>query len=120
MSEHRIMVIEDNQQDLIVMEKILHRNGYDNVVFVPTGEEAIQRRDEIKPSVIICDTVLPGMDGVEACRQLREICDSEVKIIVQTGHIDAVDAGRAREAGADDYVVKASDCAPLLQALKEL
>jgi DNA-binding response OmpR family regulator len=74
-----------------------------------------------KPDLVITDTMMPGIDGFETCRQIRATHDKEeMKIIVTTGAIDAVDAVKARKAGADDYCVKTSDPTQLIAAVRGL
>ncbi len=73
------------------------------------------------PDLVITDTNMPGIDGFETCRQIRDAGSKDnPKIIVTTGAIDAVDAVEARKAGADDYCVKTSDAAQLIVAVKNL
>jgi putative two-component system response regulator len=82
--------------------------------------DAIAQAKESKPDIVILDTNLGGMDGFEACQKIKELDGSTAKIIVMTGLIDAVDAGRAREMGADDYCVKTADYADIIESVKNL
>ncbi len=74
-----------------------------------------------KPDLIIIDTILPDTVGFDVCARIKErLGDACPSIIIQTGSIDAVDAVRAKQVGANDYCVKTIDCSPLLEAMKNL
>ena len=117
----KVLVVEDNEQDRKIIKRFLNKAGYDNVVMAVTGQEGIDEAKKEEPELIILDTILPDMPGFEVCRRIRQIDELKyVKIVIQTGSIDAVDAVKAKQVGADDYCVKTSDCAPLLLAVKNM
>lgn len=117
----RILIIDDSEQDKKLMKRFLNKAGHEDILFADNGEEGAEKVKQEKPILVIVDTVLPGIDGFETCRRIREIKGASApKIIMITGSVDAVDAGRARTSGADDYVVKTSDCLPLLEAVKKI
>lgn len=117
----KILIIDDNEQDKKIMKRFLNRAGYTEIDTAENGTEGIQKVGEAKPDLVILDTILPDMMGFEVCSRLRENYTSgALKIVMTTGAVDAVDALKARQAGADDYCVKTSDCVPLLEALKNL
>jgi len=117
----KILIIDDTDTDSKITKRFLNKAGYDNIVIAETGEKGVAMADSEKPDLVITDTMMPGIDGFETCRQIREKYDKEeMKIIVTTGAIDAVDAVKARKAGADDYCVKASDPAQLMAAVNSL
>ena len=117
----RILIIDDNEDDLILATRYLTRAGYKRIATVTDAAEGVKRAIAEKPDVVISDTVLPGSSGFEVCRQIREVCGpTEPKIVIITGSIDAVDAVKARTMGANDYCAKASDCGPLLEAMQKL
>jgi twitching motility two-component system response regulator PilH len=117
----RILIIEDNADDLLIIENYLARSGYNEIITAGDAAEGVKKAKEENPDLVISDTLLPGSNGFEVCRQIREIYGQErPKIIIMTGSIDAVDAVKARKVGADDYCAKTSDCAPLLEAVKKL
>jgi len=116
--EKKILVIDDNEQDKKIVKRFLNKAGFTNIVMAESGDEGISKLKEEKPDLVILDTILPDTVGFEVCRQIREFSGpDEPKIIITTGSIDAVDALKAKQAGADDYCVKASDCRPLMEAL---
>ena len=63
---------------------------------------------------------LPVMDGFEVCERIKANKDLGTKVMVITGKIDAIDAPRAREAGADDYIVKTSDLSIMINEIRKL
>lgn len=113
----KILVVEDNPQDQKIIQRYASRAGYD-VLLASSGEEGLDIFKRENPPVVVTDTNLPAMDGFELCRVIKATPQTTARVIVITGQIDAVDAGRARENGADDYCVKTSDCGPLLAAIK--
>jgi len=117
----RILIIDDNEQDRIIIKRFLKKAGYADTSEAANGEEGLEKAAAERPSLIITDTMLPGIDGFEVCSRLKKSSErSNAKIIVMTGAIDAVDAVKAKKAGADDYCVKTSDAAPLLEAVRKL
>lgn len=117
----KILIVEDNEQDLKIIKRVLSRAGFKEIVTAETGEEGVEKARLEKPGLVVLDTVLPGIDGFAACREIRKTQKPKtMKIIVTTGAVDAVDADKARSAGADDYVVKTSDFSYLLKAIKGL
>ena len=116
----KILIIEDNEDDQLIIKRYLNKTGYEEIAFAFNGQEGIEKAKTEKPDLIILDTLLPDTDGFSICKQIKKIKGLTAKIIINTGNIDAVDAGKAREAGADDYTVKTSDCLPLMEAIKKL
>lgn len=120
MAKKKILVVEDSPTVLGVLKNVLEYEGY-QVITSETGEEGVQKANSEKPDLVLTDTQLPGIDGFEVCRQIKENQGSVgSKVIVMTGAIDAVDAVKAREFGADDYTVKTSDLSPLIETVKKL
>ena len=114
----KILIIDDNEQDRKIIKRYVGKAGYENIVMAETGNEGVEKAESEKPDLIILDTVLPDTVGFEVCKKIREFGD--MKIIMMTGTIDAVDAVKARGAGADDYCVKTPDCSPLMEAIDSL
>jgi len=116
----KILIIEDNEIDLLIIKRYLNRLGYDQLISVEYASEGVKKAIEEKPDLVISDTILPDNNGFEVCRQIKEACGLVPPVIIMTGSVDAVDAIQARRVGADDYCAKTSDCAPLLEAVKKL
>jgi two-component system KDP operon response regulator KdpE len=96
-------VCDDEQQILRALRVILRDAGFEALP-ASDGEEALDVAAVERPDAAIIDLVLPGMDGVELCRRLREWSDLPVIVLSAVGEEDA--KVRALAAGADDYVTK--------------
>ncbi len=116
----RILFVED---DPVIGEATLahlERHRYD-AVWVTDGLEAWERFAEPGPvpfDVVLCDVMLPGMDGVTLCRRVREVATTPFVLVSARG--DAIDVVGGLEAGADDYVVKPFDVQVLLARLRSV
>ena len=99
----RILLVEDDERIRTSTRLALEEEGYE-VDEAAAGEDALQRFADRPADVVIMDLMLPGMDGFEACRQLRQT--STVPVIMVTARTDTDDVVAGLEAGADDYVTK--------------
>ncbi|MFH0738792.1 MAG: response regulator [Candidatus Omnitrophota bacterium] len=119
--DKKILIVDDNEVDLLIIKRYLSHAGYDEIISAGNAEEGIKKVELESPDLIILDTLLPGTNGFEICQQIRKKYNQKnPKIIIVTGSIDAVDAVKARKAGADDYCAKTSDCVPLIEAVKKI
>jgi len=103
MSSSTILVVDDEPQIRRVMRNALSSHGY-AIVEAPNGEEALKKLGAGRLDLVILDMNMPGIDGIEACREIRTV--SKVPIIMLTVRAKEKDKVRALDAGADDYVVK--------------
>lgn len=115
----KILVIDDDIGARKTLYYSLSKYGY-KVIEAAGGKEGIDKAQKERPDLVLVDTLMPDMNGNEVCRQIKGTKGLNTKIIVFTGFIDAVDAEKARAAGADDYVVKTSKLQHLLEAAKKL
>lgn len=99
-----VLVVEDEDSIRKFITINLNRNGF-KVAEAASGEEALETAKEYAPSVIILDVMLPGMDGFEVCRKIRDLMP-EVAIIMLTARGQDTDKITGLELGADDYMVK--------------
>ncbi len=99
----RILLVEDDERIRASTRLALEEDGYD-LDEAASGEVALERFAEQRPDVVLIDIMLPGMDGLECCRRLRQT--STVPIIMVTARTDTPDVVAGLEAGADDYVTK--------------
>ncbi|MEX5276843.1 MULTISPECIES: response regulator transcription factor [unclassified Kocuria] len=100
---HRVLVVDDEKPLAEMVATYLERAGY-QVTTAHTGLEALQAAHALGPDVIVLDLGLPGMDGLEVCRQLRTYSECYVVILTARGQEEDKLAGLA--AGADDYLTK--------------
>ena len=103
MSEQRILVVEDEPMVAEVVERYLRRDGHD-VRVVHDGNVALEEYDRFQPDLVVLDVMLPGIDGVEVCRRVRE--RSETPVIMLTARSEEIDKLVGLGVGADDYVTK--------------
>ncbi len=102
-SIRRVLIVEDSPEYAQILEVALQQSGYESH-FVTTGEAGMALLPQLQPDLVILDLVLPGMDGVEVCRQIRSVSDAY--IIMLTARSDEVDKIVGLAVGADDYVTK--------------
>ncbi|TQJ23167.1 DNA-binding response OmpR family regulator [Micromonospora sp. A202] len=99
----QVLLIEDHQTVRDGLQLALTRQGH-TVHAVGTGEQGLERLRTTSADVVVLDLMLPGMDGFEVCRRIRQLGD--LPIIMLTARNDDMDVVAGLEAGADDYVVK--------------
>ena len=98
-----ILVVDDEPQIRRVMRSTLSSSGY-VITEAASGEDAIESARKVKPDLILLDVNMPGMGGIEACREIRRATDAPIIMLtVRNAERDKV---AALDAGADDYVVK--------------
>jgi two-component system, OmpR family, KDP operon response regulator KdpE len=112
-----ILVVDDEPQIRRVLRTTLSAEGY-TITEARDGTEALEKVREIKPDLILLDMNMPGLDGLQTCREIRS--DSEVPIIMLTVRSAEKDKVRALDAGADDYVVKPFGIQELLARVRAL
>lgn len=98
-----VMVVDDDQ-DLAEMLSIVLNGAGMEVDLVTRGDEVIEVFTANPPDLVLLDVMLPGLDGIEVCKLIREI--SMVPIVMLTAKGDTHDVVLGLEAGADDYMVK--------------
>jgi two-component system, OmpR family, KDP operon response regulator KdpE len=103
MSSANILVVDDEPQIRRVLRTTLSFRGY-VITEAATGEEALELARKVKPDLILLDVNLPGISGIETCREIRRW--SETPIIMLTVRSAERDKVVALDAGADDYVTK--------------
>ncbi|TDD93409.1 response regulator transcription factor [Actinomadura rubrisoli] len=99
----RVLVVDDDPTVAEVVARYLARDGYD-VECVADGRTALRKAQDRPPDLVVLDLMLPGMDGLEVCRRLRET--STVPIVMLTALGAETDRLVGLETGADDYVTK--------------
>lgn len=99
----RILVVDDDTALAEMIGIVLRTEGFEPS-FCADGAEAVDVFRAVRPSLILLDLMLPGIDGIEICTRIR--AESGVPIIMLTARTDTADVVRGLESGADDYIVK--------------
>jgi len=103
MAGRRVLVVDDDAKTVELVKLYLNRDGY-RVLTAYDGIEALRLAREGHPDLIVLDLMLPGVDGLEVCRTLRD--ESDVPIIMLTARTTDEDKLTGLGLGADDYVTK--------------
>ena len=104
--KNKVLIVDDEQDILDMLQYIMEKEGYE-VKIARSGSEALKTSIEFQPKLILLDIMMPQMDGIETCRNLREIEEIKDTIIVfLTARSEEYSEIAAFEAGANDYIVK--------------
>lgn len=115
----RVLIVEDDADIVDVLRRTLRAEGYE-VRAAEDGPAALEELLDFAPDLVVLDLGLPGMDGIEVCRRIREGQSSEVPVLMLTARTDADDRVTGLDSGADDYLVKPFDRAELLARIRAL
>jgi two-component system alkaline phosphatase synthesis response regulator PhoP len=99
----KVLVVDDEDHIVELARLYLSREGYE-VESVGDGAQALSRFAQVKPDLVVLDIMLPGMDGLTICREIRK--QSQVPIIMLTARDEVTDKVVGLELGADDYLTK--------------
>ena len=99
----RILVVDDDEALSEMIGIVLQNDGFD-ASFCYDGSGALEAFREANPDLVLLDLMLPGIDGIEVCKQIR--AESDVPVVMLTAKSDTADVVRGLESGADDYVPK--------------
>lgn len=113
----KVLVVEDEPALLDTLEYNLTKQGY-SVVLAKDGLTALSVARQSKPDLILLDVMLPGMDGFEVCRILRQ--EMSVPILILTAKAEEVDKVVGLEVGADDYLTKPFSMRELMARVKAM
>ena len=113
----RVLVVDDEATLADTIRYNLRRDGYD-VHVAGDGNEALKLARASTPDLVVLDLMLPGLDGLEVCRQLRR--ESTVPILMLTAKDDEVDKIVGLEVGADDYMTKPFSMGELLARVRAM
>lgn len=115
---HRILVVDDNVTNLKLIEYLLQAKGYD-VLTAVDAESALEAVRSKRPSLVLMDLQLPGMDGLELTRRLKsDPSTREILIVAVTAYAMKGDEQRALDAGCDGYIAKPIDTRALPQMVE--
>lgn len=115
MSSIKVLAVDDDANICELLRLYLTKEGYD-VIIAHNGVKAIELFAENPPSVVILDIMLPGTDGWQVCRNIRNM--SNIPIIMLTAKGETYDKVMGLELGADDYMVKPFEMKELIARIK--
>ena len=113
----KLLVVDDNPVNLSILEEMLA--GEYRISFAQNGRDALRTAASIRPACILLDVMMPGMDGLEICRQIRATAGLRNTVIIMVS-AKAMPSEQAAglSAGADDYITKPFDEVELLTVLR--
>lgn len=104
MNKYKIMIVDDEPDILKLLETSLAIEGFHNIAKIDNGLSAVSSCKELQPDIIILDVMLPGIDGYEVCKQIRQF--SHCPILFLSSKSDELDKILGLAVGGDDYVTK--------------
>ncbi len=117
-SEHTILIVEDNEDNLVIYSTILNHSGY-HVLEARDGESGIRMAQTEHPDLILMDVSIPLIDGWEATRRLKaDPATAHIPIIALTAHALESDRARATAVGCDGYLPKPAEPRVVLAAVQ--
>jgi two-component system, OmpR family, alkaline phosphatase synthesis response regulator PhoP len=118
--KRRVLIVDDEPNIVLSLEFLLRQQGYE-VSVARDGEEALAAAEEQRLDLVVLDVMLPGLDGFEVCRRLRERQElAGLKILLLTARGREVERVRGLEEGADAYVRKPFSTRQLMKTVAEL
>ena len=113
----RVLIVDDNRDAAESLARLLEISGHD-VRVASNGAAAVAEATSVRPDVVVLDIGLPGMDGYEVARRLRELpSGAAILLIAMTGYGSAEDRAKSAESGIDHHLVKPINFADLEQLL---
>lgn len=120
MSTKKILLVDDSSTMLLMEQMVLGSNGY-QILTAQDGEAGLRAALSHRPDLIVMDVVMPGMDGLEACRRLRaNEATRETPILLVTTRSESVYVQEGFISGCNDYVLKPINTNELLTKVKNL
>jgi len=115
-----VLVVDDDGAFRALVRELLEHVGY-RVDEAESGEDALRRIETDEPALVLLDIRLPGLNGYEVCRQIRDRFDGEIAIVFVSGErTESHDRSAGLLIGADDYVVKPFDESEFVARLRRL
>jgi two-component system, OmpR family, alkaline phosphatase synthesis response regulator PhoP len=106
MTNRTVLVVDDDPNALDIVRTFLESKGY-TVVTAKDGNEALGLLDDVRPAIVLLDVMMPGMDGWEVARVIKNHPNfGSTRVVMLTARSDFADKHEGLRAGADDYLVK--------------
>ncbi|HEX2602408.1 MAG TPA: response regulator [Gemmatimonadaceae bacterium] len=114
-----ILVVDDNADNAHIIRDYLEARGYP-ITVAYNGDEAMKAFEEVKPAVVLLDVMMPGRDGWQVCREMKQhpTLGKTVRVVMVTALDDWVNKRQALQTGADDYVEKPFELSKLATTLE--
>jgi putative two-component system response regulator len=121
LSDARILVVDDEPANVLLLERLLSRWGYENVVSTTDSSQVLPLAEREPPSLILLDLAMPAPDGFDVMAQLAELPAAQgIPVVVLTADISAATRERALSGGASDFVTKPFDEAEVRLRVRNL
>ena len=115
----KVMIVDDHSVVRIGLKQVLEQSGdFEVVGQAANGEEAVRMAADVSPEVVVMDVIMPGKDGVEACREIMESAP-QTRVVMLTASTEEDAVVEAVAAGATGFVQKETDRERLLSALRD-
>ena len=117
-TEATILVVDDNHDNVEILQTFLESRGY-RVAAATDGRSALAKLEEVHPALVLLDVMMPGMDGWQVCRTIKNHPDfASTRVVMVTAKGGFEDKFEGMRSGADDYVVKPVDLGELAEKVK--
>lgn len=117
MNKRRIMVVDDSRVVFAEMKKMLEDTEIEIAAFCRSGEEALEKYEEVNPELVTLDIVMPGLDGMETCEEMRKRWpDANILMVSSMAYEDMID--RAAALGAKGFLFKPFTKESLLEGIR--
>jgi len=118
MTDKTVMVVDDDPNALDIVRTFLESRGY-TVATANDGNEALSMLEEVRPALVLLDVMMPGMDGWEVARIIKNHPTyGDTRVVMLTARSDFADKHEGLRAGADDYIVKPIRLAELAERVE--
>ena len=115
-----ILIVEDNEKNMKLARDVLQAKGYATLEAV-TGEEGVRMAKDGRPDLVLMDIQLPGIDGIEALRQIRvEPALAAIPVVAFTASVTPADRSQIQAAGFDGFLPKPINLKEFLETVKAL
>ena len=114
-----ILVVDDKPDNAHIIRDYLEARGYP-ITVAYNGDEAMKVFEEVKPAVVLLDVMMPGRDGWQVCREMKQhpTLGRNVRVVMVTALDDWVNKRQALQTGADDYVEKPFELSKLVATVE--
>ena len=115
-----VLIVEDNEKNMKLARDILQAKGYQTVE-AETGEEGVKLAKEKKPDLVLMDIQLPGINGIEAFKQLRaDESTAKIPVVALTASVTPTDRSQITAAGFDAFISKPINLKEFVETVKRL